>query len=83
MYKRHLKQRKEGERRTRLKPRKYCETKSLKLGFGSVSRTFLLVLVSTVILGYGSRGTHDHIFLSYDAGSGAVTSEAHCNLNSI
>jgi hypothetical protein len=33
------------------------------------SGKFLLVLASTVILGSGSRGTHDHIFLYHASGN--------------
>jgi hypothetical protein len=35
-------------------------------GSGIESDKFLLALASTVILDSGSRGTHDHIFLSHD-----------------
>jgi hypothetical protein len=42
------------------------------LWFGSGK--LLLALGSTVILDSGSRGTHDHIFLSHDSGSLATTS---------
>jgi hypothetical protein len=44
--------------------------------FGSVrfgSGKLLPTLASTVILGSGSRGTEDHIFLSPDSGSRATT----------
>jgi hypothetical protein len=34
-----------------------------------ISKKLLLALVSTVILGSGSRGHHDHIFLSHECGS--------------
>jgi hypothetical protein len=47
---------------------------------------FLPALASTVILGFGSHRTHDHIFLSQDSGSRALTpscSESHwMSLNS-
>jgi hypothetical protein len=35
----------------------------------------LLTLTSTVILGFGSRVTHDNIFLSHDSGCSATALE--------
>jgi hypothetical protein len=48
----------------------YIETylKPCRVGSGKL----LLDSASTVILGFGTRGTHDHIFLSHDSGSRAT-----------